>query len=72
MTDVTLLLSAIEHGDPSAAETLLPLVYDEWRRLAAEQSSDKRWPARSADAQMPAAVGEICLAERPPEPIAPL
>src|SRR5947209_13180168 len=35
MTDVTRILSAIEHGDPSAAGELLPLVYDELRRLAA-------------------------------------
>jgi RNA polymerase sigma factor (TIGR02999 family) len=35
MTDVTQILSAIEQGDPSAAEQLLPLVYDELRRLAA-------------------------------------
>jgi RNA polymerase sigma factor (TIGR02999 family) len=37
MTDVTLLLSRIESGDPQAAEQLLPLVYDELRRLAAEK-----------------------------------
>jgi RNA polymerase sigma factor (TIGR02999 family) len=35
MTDVTRLLSQIESGDPSAAEQLLPLVYDELRKLAA-------------------------------------
>jgi RNA polymerase sigma factor (TIGR02999 family) len=35
MTDVTRILSAIEQGDPHAAEQLLPLVYDELRRLAA-------------------------------------
>ncbi len=35
MTDVTRILSAIEQGDPSAAEQLLPLVYDELRKLAA-------------------------------------
>ena len=35
MTDVTQVLSEIEHGDPSAAERLLPLVYDELRKLAA-------------------------------------
>lgn len=35
MTDVTRILSAIEDGDPSAAEQLLPLVYDELRKLAA-------------------------------------
>jgi RNA polymerase sigma factor (TIGR02999 family) len=35
MADVTQILSAIEQGDPHAAEQLLPLVYDELRRLAA-------------------------------------
>ncbi len=34
MPDVTRILSAIEQGDPSAAEQLLPLVYDELRKLA--------------------------------------
>ena len=37
MTDVTQILSAIEQGDPSAAEQLLPLVYDELRKLAAHK-----------------------------------
>jgi RNA polymerase sigma factor (TIGR02999 family) len=35
MTDVTRVLSQIEQGDPSVAEHLLPLVYDELRNLAA-------------------------------------
>ena len=35
MSDVTRILSQIESGDPSAAEKLLPLVYDELRKLAA-------------------------------------
>src|SRR5210317_405806 len=35
MTDVTRILSQIEQGDPSAAGQLLPLVYDELRKLAA-------------------------------------
>ena len=35
MNDVTRILSDIEHGDPRAAEQLLPLVYDELRKLAA-------------------------------------
>ena len=35
MNDVTRILSQIDAGDPSAAEQLLPLVYDELRRLAA-------------------------------------
>ncbi len=37
MTDVSRILSAIEQGDPRAAGQLLPLVYDELRRLAAKQ-----------------------------------
>ena len=37
MTEVTRMLSAIEQGDPHAAEQLLPLVYDELRRLAAQR-----------------------------------
>ena len=37
MKNVTHILSAIEDGDPSAAEQLLPLVYDELRRLAAQR-----------------------------------
>ena len=35
MTDLTRILSAIEQGDPRATEQLLPLVYDELRKLAA-------------------------------------
>src|SRR5436190_11902142 len=35
MADVTQILAAIEQGDPRAAEQLLPLVYDELRKLAA-------------------------------------
>jgi RNA polymerase sigma factor (TIGR02999 family) len=37
MSDVTHILNAIEHGDPLAAAQLLPLVYDELRRLAAQR-----------------------------------
>jgi RNA polymerase sigma factor (TIGR02999 family) len=37
MNDVTRILSAIEQGDPHAAEQLLPLVYDELRKLAAQK-----------------------------------
>src|SRR5580692_2465038 len=37
MSDVTRILSAIELGDPHAAEHLLPLVYDELRKLAAQK-----------------------------------
>src|SRR5881296_2861711 len=37
MTDITRILSAIEQGDPHADEQLLPLVYDELRKLAARK-----------------------------------
>jgi RNA polymerase sigma factor (TIGR02999 family) len=40
--DVTQLLSAIDSGDRKAAEELLPLVYDELRRLAAHRLSGER------------------------------
>lgn len=42
MTDVTNILGRIEDGDPSAAEKLLPLVYDELRRLAAARMAEER------------------------------
>ncbi|HUG66886.1 MAG TPA: ECF-type sigma factor [Pirellulaceae bacterium] len=42
MTDVTTILSAIEQGDPSAAEQLLPLVYDELRKLAAAKIAEEK------------------------------
>ena len=49
MSDVTRILSAIEQGDPSAAEQLLPLVYDELRKLAAERMARER-PAQTLQA----------------------
>ena len=42
MTDVTRILSAIERGDPHAAEQLLPLVYDELRKLASERMAQEK------------------------------
>ena len=41
MSDVTRILSAIEQGDPSAAEQLLPLVYEELRKLAAQKMAQE-------------------------------
>ena len=38
MGDVTQILSAIEGGDAQAADKLLPLIYDELRRLAAQRN----------------------------------
>src|SRR5210317_1751426 len=42
MNDVTQILSQIEQGDPSAAEQLLPLVYDELRKLAAAKLANEK------------------------------
>lgn len=42
MSDVTQILSRIEQGDPEAADELLPLVYDELRRLAASRLSQEK------------------------------
>jgi RNA polymerase sigma factor (TIGR02999 family) len=42
MTDVTNILGRIENGDPCAAEKLLPLVYDELRKLAAARMAEER------------------------------
>src|SRR5437763_3495000 len=42
MNEVTRILSAIEQGDAHAAEQLLPLVYNELRRLAAEKIAQER------------------------------
>jgi hypothetical protein len=42
MSEVTRILSAIEEGDPHAAEQLLPLVYDELRRLAAQRLAQEK------------------------------
>src|SRR3954449_7883040 len=41
MSDVTRILSAIEQGDPSAAEQLLPLVYEELRKLAIQKMAQE-------------------------------
>jgi RNA polymerase sigma factor (TIGR02999 family) len=49
MADVTQLLSAIEAGDGRAAAELLPLVYDELRKLAAARMAEER-PGQTLDA----------------------
>jgi RNA polymerase sigma factor (TIGR02999 family) len=49
MSDVTHILSAIEQGDPRAAEQLLPLVYDELRRLAAAKLAKEK-PGQTLEA----------------------
>ena len=42
MSEVTRILSAIDEGDPRAAEQLLPLVYEELRKLAAQRLAQER------------------------------
>src|ERR1700736_3853474 len=42
MTDITRILVAIEQGEPQAAEQLLPLVYDELRKLAAQKLAHEK------------------------------
>jgi RNA polymerase sigma factor (TIGR02999 family) len=49
MNDVTHILSAVERGDPHASEQLLPLVYDELRKLAAQKLAQER-PGQTLDA----------------------
>jgi RNA polymerase sigma factor (TIGR02999 family) len=49
MSDVTRILSAIEQGDPHAANQLLPLVYDELRQLAAHKLAQEQ-PGQTLDA----------------------
>ena len=49
MNDVTQILSAIEQGDAQAAEQLLPLVYDELRKLAAQRLAQEK-PGRTLQA----------------------
>jgi RNA polymerase sigma factor (TIGR02999 family) len=49
MSEVTRILSAIEQGNPQAAEQLLPLVYGELRKLAAAQMAQER-PSHTLDA----------------------
>jgi RNA polymerase sigma factor (TIGR02999 family) len=42
MSEVTRILSAMEQGDPQAARQLLPLVYDELRKLAAQRIAEEK------------------------------
>jgi RNA polymerase sigma factor (TIGR02999 family) len=49
MNDVTRILSVIDQGDPHAAEQLLPLVYDELRKLAAQKLAQEK-PGQTLEA----------------------
>ena len=58
MSEVTRILSAIEQGDPSAPDELLPLVYDELRKLASQRMAQE---ARGHTLQATALVHEAYL-----------
>lgn len=58
MNDVTRILSAIENGEPQATEQLLPLVYDELRKLAAQKLAQEK-PGQTLEAT--ALVHEVYL-----------
>ena len=58
MPDVTRIMSQIEQGDPAAAEQLLPLVYDELRKLAAAKLAQEK-PGQTLQAT--ALVHEACV-----------
>jgi hypothetical protein len=65
MTDVTRILSAIEQGDPRAASQLLPLVYDELRKLAAPRLAQERpWQPLGATGLVHEAYLRLAGAER--------
>jgi hypothetical protein len=49
MSDLTGILNAVEAGDPHAAAQLLPLVYDELRKLAAQKLAHEK-PGQTLDA----------------------
>src|SRR5262245_10265390 len=64
MSDVTRILSQIEQGDPQAAEKLLPLVYDELRKLAAAKLAQEQ-PGQTLQATALVHEAFIRLVDRP-------
>jgi RNA polymerase sigma factor (TIGR02999 family) len=67
MSEVTRILSAIEQGDPHAAEKLLPLVYDELRKLAAQKLVQEK-PGQTLQATALVHEAYLRLVGRGPEP----
>src|SRR5262245_41371576 len=65
MSDITRILSAIEQGDPHAAEQLLPLVYDELRQLAAHRLAHEK-PGQTLEATALVHEAYLRLVGRPP------
>ena len=67
MNDVTRILSAIEDGDPRTSDQLLPLVYDELRKLAAQKlAQEKLGQTLQATALVHEAYLRLIGAEAPP------
>ena len=64
MSDVTRILSQINDGDPSAAEQLLPLVYDELRKLAAAKMAHEK-PGKTLQATALVHEAYVRLVDRP-------
>ena len=58
MSDITRILNSIEQGDPRAADELLPLIYAELRRMAAQKMA-KEANAAAAKAKLDADSEEI-------------
>jgi len=72
MSEVTRILSSIEQGDPSAAEQLLPLVYDELRKLAARRlAQEKPGQTLQATALVHEAYLRLVAKEKRTEPAVP-
>jgi RNA polymerase sigma factor (TIGR02999 family) len=70
MSDVTRILSQIESGDPSAAQQLLPLVYDELRKLAAAKlAHEKPGQTLQATALVHEAYVRLVVGQRDQEPL---
>jgi RNA polymerase sigma factor (TIGR02999 family) len=68
MSEVTRILSAIDQGDPHAADQLLPLVYEELRRLAAQRlASEKPGQTLQATALVHEAYLRLVDVDRPQE-----
>jgi hypothetical protein len=70
MSEVTRILSAIEQGDPHAAEQLLPLVYGELRKLAAAKLAQEK-PGQTLEATALVHEGQLRAARSNPVPSLP-
>lgn len=72
MNDVTRILSSIQQGDPHAAEQLLPLIYDELRKLAAQKlAQEKPGQTLQATALVHEAYLRLVASDRRKEPDGP-